>query len=101
MISIHLPDHDRRPGGVERVPWDRTRDSSSSRRRTLETNPEPIRRAYLWATTAAKEGLEAEVRLVGEAVRAAHPAEIKDFERIDALRQGILAGASGNFLVSL
>ena len=65
------------------------------------TDPEPIRRAYLWATTAAKEGLEAEVRLVGEAVRAAHPGEIKDFERIDALREGILAGATGNFLVSL
>lgn len=65
------------------------------------TDPEPIRRAYLWATTASKEGLEAEVRLVGEAVRAAHPEEIKHFERIDALREGILAGASGNFLVSL
>jgi hypothetical protein len=64
-------------------------------------DPEPIRPAYLWATTAAKEGLEAEVRLVGEAVRAAHPDEIKEFERIDALREGILAGASGNFLVSL
>ncbi len=65
------------------------------------SDPEPIRRAYLWATTAAKEGLEAEVRLVGEAVRAAHPGEIRDFERIDVLRAGILAGASGSFLVSL
>lgn len=65
------------------------------------TDPEPIRRAYLWATTAAKEGLDAEVRLVGEAVRAAHPGEIKDFDRIDRLREGILAGASGDFLVSL
>lgn len=65
------------------------------------SDPEPIRRAYLWATTAAKEGLEAEVRLVGEAVRAAHAGEIRDFDRTDALREGILAGASGNFLVSL
>lgn len=64
------------------------------------TDPEPLRRAYLWATTAAKEGLEAEVRLVGEAVRAAK-GEIGDFPRIAQLRDWMLAGASNDFEVSL
>jgi hypothetical protein len=65
------------------------------------SDPEPIRRAYLWATTAAREGLEAEVRLVGEAVRAARPDEIREFARREELRAQMQAGADHAFLVSL
>ncbi len=65
------------------------------------SDPEPIRRAYLWATTAANQGLEAEVRLVGEAVRATRPEEIKQFPRLDELRSQMQAGAGHAFLVSL
>ena len=65
------------------------------------SEPETIRRAYLWATRAAKEGLVAEVRLVGEAVRIARPEEIADFPRLAELRNQMDAGAGHAFQVSL
>jgi hypothetical protein len=41
------------------------------------------------------------VRLVGEAVRAARPEEIREFPRLQELRSQMLEGAGGAFLVSL
>lgn len=65
------------------------------------SNPGPAWSAYHFATVAARAGLDAEVRLAGDAVRVAQPDGIEDSERGKELRAKVEAGAGGPFLVSL
>jgi len=65
------------------------------------TNPRPAWSAYHFATVAANAGLEAEVRLAGEAVRLAQPGGIADGDQGDQLRQKVKESVDGPFLVSL
>jgi hypothetical protein len=65
------------------------------------TNPRPAWSAYHFAATAAKAGLEAEVRLAGDAVRVAHLDSYADSTAGQELRDKALSGAAGPFLVSL
>ena len=65
------------------------------------TNPRPSWSAYHFAGVAAKAGLEAEVRLAGDAVRLAQPGGIADSEQGDQLRDKIKASIGAPFLVSL
>jgi hypothetical protein len=65
------------------------------------SNPGPAWSAYHFATVAARAGLEAEVRLAGDAVRVAQPDGILDSDRGNELRAKVEAGAGGPFLVSL
>ncbi|MFP5327357.1 MAG: hypothetical protein ACLGHT_07730, partial [Acidimicrobiia bacterium] len=64
-------------------------------------NPRPAWSAYHFATVAAGAGLDAEVRLAGDAVRLAQPGGIADTPQGDELREKVKAGADGPFLVSL
>ncbi len=64
-------------------------------------NPRPAWSAYHFAATAAKAGLDAEVRLAGDGVRVAHVDSYADSERGQELRDKALSGAGGPFLVSL
>ena len=65
------------------------------------TNPRPSWSAYHFATVAAGAGLEAEVRLAGDAVRLAQPGGIADTEQGDQLRQKVKESIDAPFLVSL
>lgn len=64
-------------------------------------NPRPAWSAYHFAKTAAKAGLEAEVRLAGDGVRVAHLDTYADTDAGRELRDKALSGAGGPFLVSL
>jgi predicted peroxiredoxin len=64
-------------------------------------NPKPARTAYHFASTAAKAGLEAEVRLAGDGVRVAHLDTYANSPLGEELRDRAMSGASGPFLVSL
>lgn len=64
-------------------------------------NPRPSWSAYHFATVAAGAGLEAEVRLAGDAVRLAQPDGIAKTAQGDALRAKIKEGVDAPFLVSL
>ncbi|MEN3315654.1 MAG: hypothetical protein V7605_1888 [Acidimicrobiaceae bacterium] len=65
------------------------------------TNPRPAWSAYHFATVAAAAGLEAEVRLAGDAVRLAQPDGIADTDQGDQLRQKVKESTDAAFLVSL
>jgi len=65
------------------------------------TNPRPSWAAYHFATVAADAGLEAEVRLAGDAVRLAQPDGIADSEAGGQLRQKVKESLDAKFLVSL
>lgn len=65
-----------------------------------ESDPKPARSAYLFASVAAKAGLEAEVRLAGDAVRVATGAIAGTPMGIE-LRERARTGVDGPFLVSL
>ncbi len=65
------------------------------------TNARPAWSAYHFATVAAGAGLEAEVRLAGDAVRLAQPDGIADTEQGDQLRQKVKESIDAPFLVSL
>ena len=65
------------------------------------SNPKAAWSAYHFATVAASAGLEAEVRLAGDAVRLAQPDGIADSEQGDLLRQKVKESIDGPFLVSL
>jgi len=65
------------------------------------TNPRPSWSAYHFATVAANAGLDAEVRLAGDAVRLAQPDGIADSEPGDQLRQKVKESVDARFLVSL
>ncbi len=65
------------------------------------TNPRPSWLAYHFASAAAGAGLDAEVRLAGDAVRLAQPDGIADTPQGDELRQKVKMAVGGPFLVSL
>ena len=65
------------------------------------TNPSPSWSAYHFANVAAGAGLEAEVRLAGDAVRLAQPDGIAQTPQGDELREKVKAGVDAPFLVSL
>lgn len=64
-------------------------------------NPRPAWSAYHFATVASNAGLEAEVRLAGDAVRLAQPDGIPDTELGDQLREKVKESVDAPFLVSL
>ncbi len=64
-------------------------------------NPRPTWLAYHFAEVAAGAGLEAEVRLAGDAVRVAQPGGTPPTPLGGDLREKVEAGATGPFLVSL
>ena len=63
--------------------------------------PERVLEAYHLATTAAKAGLEAEVRLAGDAVRVALPEGIAATPRGDDLRAKVLLRTEPGYAVSM
>lgn len=63
------------------------------------TDPGPAGQAYHFAAVAARTGLDAEVRLAGDAVRLARPDGVDDSPAGQALRSRALEDAP--FLVSL
>ena len=65
------------------------------------TNPRPAWSAYHFVEVATRAGLEAEVRLAGDAVRVAQPDGIEDSDRGHELRKKAEAGAGAAFLASL
>ena len=65
------------------------------------TDPRPSWSAYHFATVASDAGLEAEVRLAGDAVRLAQPDGIADSEQGDQLREKVEESIDAPFLVSL
>lgn len=64
-------------------------------------NPRPAWSAYHFADVAAKAGLEAEVRLAGDAVIVARPDGVEASPKGDDLRVKAKEGADAPFLVSL
>ncbi|MBW3557591.1 MAG: hypothetical protein KY454_11715, partial [Actinobacteria bacterium] len=64
-------------------------------------NPKPSWAAYHFANVAAGAGLEAEVRLAGDAVRLAQPDGVADTPQGADLRQKVNKAVGGPFLVSL
>ncbi len=63
-------------------------------------NPKPAWSAYHFAEVATKAGLDAEVRLAGDAVRVARPELMAASPRAEDLREKVRSGA-GRFFVSL
>ncbi|MPZ64413.1 MAG: hypothetical protein GEU83_02405 [Pseudonocardiaceae bacterium] len=61
------------------------------------TDPKPVWSAYHFANVASQAGLDAEVRLAGDAVRVA----MDETELSEDLRAKIKRGAAAPFLVSL
>ncbi len=79
----------------------------STRRRLIffttadpRTDPGPAGQAFHFATVAARTGLDAEVRLAGDAVRLARPDGVAATPAGKALRDRALA-AGAPYLVSL
>jgi predicted peroxiredoxin len=64
-------------------------------------DPRPARTAYHFASVAADAGLEAEVRLAGDAVLVATVEGIPGNALGDELREKIKKGVDAPFLVSL
>ncbi len=60
----------------------------------------PVMAAYHFATVAATSGLEAEVRLAGDAVKVALPDGIVRSSDGDRLRERVQAGTSIGYQVS-
>ncbi len=64
-------------------------------------NPRPAWSAYHLAEVASRAGLDAEVRLAGDAVRLAQPDGVEDSTTGNELQAKAQRGAGGPFLVSL
>jgi hypothetical protein len=64
-------------------------------------DPGPAEMAYHFATVAARAGLEAEVRLAGDAVKVALADGIAATAGGDELRRKVREGAQGSYRVSL
>ncbi len=64
-------------------------------------NPNPAWSAYHFAEVASRAGLEAEVRLAGDAVRVALPGGIAATDRGEELRGKVVRPAAQPFVVSL
>jgi hypothetical protein len=103
---------------MSQAPTDQTYEapdttSESTRRKRLilfvavdpAEDPAPLKTAMFWASVAAEAGLEAEVRLAANAVRALQPGHVADSEVAALLEQGPPSGvvvsvcprAMGNF----
>jgi len=65
------------------------------------TDPRPAWSAYHFASVAAAAGLEAEVRLAGDAVRLAQPGGIAEGGQGDQLRQKVHESLGASLAVSL
>jgi len=65
------------------------------------TNPRPTAQAYHFATVAARAGLDAEVRLAGDAVRVAQPDGVPAIPEGEALQEKARQGNLAPYLVSL
>ncbi len=65
------------------------------------TDPGPAASAYHFATVAAGAGLEAEVRLAGDAVKIALPEAIAVTPKGNELREKVRRGVGAEYLVSL
>lgn len=65
------------------------------------SNPRPTEKAYHFASVAAGAGLEAEVRLAGDAVRVARPDGVPPGPEGEALQERARKGALEPYLVSL
>lgn len=64
-------------------------------------DPGPAWSAYHFAEVAARAGLEAEVRLAGDAVRVALPGMAAPSPKREQLDDKVKRGRGGGFLVSL
>ncbi|GAC1542625.1 MAG: hypothetical protein NVS2B7_15880 [Herpetosiphon sp.] len=64
-------------------------------------DPRHARAAYHLATVAARAGLEAEVRLAGDAVKIALPNMIPNTEVGNDLRQKVEQGDRAGYVISL
>lgn len=64
-------------------------------------DPGRISTAYHFATVAAKAGLDAEVRLAGDAVKVAIPGAIQDSVDGNELREKTRLGTTPGYAVSL
>lgn len=64
-------------------------------------NARPVWSAYHFAAVAADAGLEAEVRLAGDAVRVAQPGAVISSGQGPDLELKVKAAVDGPFLVSL
>lgn len=64
------------------------------------TNIDALFRVYHFASVASSVGLEAEVRLAGEAVLVAHLDVLPDTEMGREVRQKAIAGSDASFSVS-
>ncbi len=65
------------------------------------SNPDPAWRAYHFAAVAARAGLDAEVRLAGDAVRLAKADAVADSQTGTELKLKALGGVDAPFVVSL
>jgi predicted peroxiredoxin len=65
------------------------------------TSPRPAGQAYHFAAVAARAGLDAEVRLAGDAVRVAQLQDAPDDPDLDALRDKAREGVTAPYLISL
>ena len=63
--------------------------------------PGPAWSAYHFAEVATKAGLEAEVRLAGDAVKVALPGAVEGTSKGEELVRKVKEGAAAKFLVSL
>ena len=64
-------------------------------------DPKPIWSAYHFAEVASRAGLDAEVRLAGDAVRVAQDGTVAETELGLDLRTKVIDGALAAYLVSL
>lgn len=64
------------------------------------THPDALFRAYHFATVASASGLQAEVRLAGEAVAVADPDVLADTDMGRDVRQRVQSGSESPFEVS-
>lgn len=65
------------------------------------SNPGPAWSAYHFAEVAARAGLDAEVRLAGDAVRLAQPDGVAHSQTGEDLRRKAQGGVHAPFVVSL
>ena len=64
-------------------------------------DPKPIWSAYHFAEVATRAGLEAEVRLAGDAVRVAKDNTVAETELGFEVRAKVIHGANAPYMVSL
>lgn len=64
-------------------------------------DPAALFRAYHFANVAGSNGLDAEVRLAGDAVTVTDPGHLPDTELGEDVRAKVAAGPNGPFAVSL